>query len=66
MYWLFGFANPDVNTVTTGGITYQVMMEQEVVFYQPTRDVNADEEFVTHLSPEEELEYERLSQKRKL
>ncbi len=42
VYWLFAFYNPDTNTVTTGGLNYQVMMEQIVTFYQPVRDLNAD------------------------
>ncbi len=66
IYWLFGYSNPDTNTVTTGGLNYQIMMEQEVVFYQPVRDTAADflEPSSLPLSKAEEDMLSRLVQRR--
>lgn len=38
VYWQLGYYNPDTNTVTTGGLSYQIVMKLHVTFYQPVRD----------------------------
>lgn len=37
VYWKIAFANPDVNTLTTGGVSMQITLRQVVRLYEPVR-----------------------------
>jgi len=41
IYWHVAYLNPDTNTITTGGLSAQISIEQDVTFYQPRRDIDS-------------------------